>query len=621
MTLNSSATKRSRPIVVRAPHPLVFTALATFGYLLWLHFTLFIKSNSLQYVPGTQFDDNPVSGVRISESSRLKKLANDLAASFSAEDRITSFDRQGFEVSFLDQGSKSKCSCDIVSTDCLDMIACMTDLHSRQKRNALAWMGKAIRSSMKANVNFETKIGPIYTSPFLPLGKQLQYHTMGSWRSWRTRNVMYEYNSNIPSIFIQPLLYPECQGALDENGDPTIIYNGVSCFYQSIKDPEESTGTIIEDEAELWYNSTIKNGKATENQIRNIWDKFLQKHQVVPREPPPDSKDFHISDSSDIAAAEYKTDFSALGNLVLFAHLARMGFNRRPFLDQIYKGQLTAVVTPKPENSIDSGNSYADANGGDPFIVSLHMRRGDSCGIPDPKHYEQNASALDSKAQMGSERKCYRNEVYLRAIARIRELVPKGRPLHVYLSTDDVGNVMRDILTSKYDASLKNDEGNVKQTANEVSSDDLGVEKWYFLNITRDHFDVDVMVENPTNADKQPKLGESAVTDLWLLSHGHAFVGHLGSRFGKASWLLATARRNSFIPFFSVDGHSFCCEIDENCAAAKPFITVSNCLSFGHEYSHYNHSNYWVNGSVARRDRVAKDNERKAKKNTPNGAR
>ena len=44
-------------------------------------------------------------------------------------------------------------------------------------------------------------------------------------------------------------------------------------------------------------------------------------------------------------------------------------------------------------------------------------------------------------------------------------------------------------------------------------------------------------------------LGETAVSDLWLLSHSHAFVGHLGSRFGKAAWLLATARHNTFIPF------------------------------------------------------------------------
>ena len=549
MTLKSLGTKRPRPVAVRAPHPLVLTAVVTFGYLLWLHFTLFVKSNSLQYIPGTQIDDAPVSRVRISESSLLKKLAKDLAASFSAEDGITSFDRQGFEISLPDQGSKSRCSCDIISTDCLDMIACMTDMHSRQKRNAIAWMGRAIRNSMKASANIETKIGPIYTANFLPIGKHLQYATMGSWRSWRTRNVLYDYSSILPSIFVQPLLYPECLGENDENGDPKIILNGVSCFYKPITAPEESAGTIIEDEAERWYNDTITNGEATENEIRNIWDKFLQKHQALLSETPPDSKD-DLSDSSDIAAAEYKTDFSALGSLVLFSHLARMGFNRRPFLDEIYKKQLTAVVTPgNPSN-------YTDTNSGDPYIVSLHMRRGDSCGIPDAEQYEQDASALDSKAQMGSDRKCYRNEVYLRAIARIRELVPQSRPLHVYLSTDDVGNVMRDILTSKYDVSQERSEGSDKNGGNEVSSDDLGVEKWYFLNITRDHFDVDMMVENPTNADKQPKLGESAVTDLWLLSHGHAFVGHLGSRFGKSAWLLATARRNSFIPFFSVDGHS-----------------------------------------------------------------
>ncbi len=70
-----------------------------------------------------------------------------------------------------------------------------------------------------------------------------------------------------------------------------------------------------------------------------------------------------------------------------------------------------------------------------------------------------------------------------------------------------------------------------------------------------------------------------------------------------------------------IGSKGFCCEIDENCAVAKPHITVSNCLSFGHEYSHYNHSSYWETGSLARRDRFAKDNERRAKKNGSNGAR
>ena len=45
----------------------------------------------------------------------------------------------------------------------------------------------------------------------------------------------------------------------------------------------------------------------------------------------------------------------------------------------------------------------------------------------------------------------------------------------------------------------------------------------------------------------------------------------------------------------------FCCEIDESCAAAKPYITVENCLAFGHEYLAQQHTNYWEEGSLARK--------------------
>jgi hypothetical protein len=478
------------------------------------------------------------------------------------------------------------------------MITCLTDLHSPPKRNALAWIGIELRRAMKANSKYEPfKFDHNFKVEPLPLGKLLQYNTIGSWRSWRTRNVIYEYNRKVKSIFIEPLHYPYCHGIDNGKFHRVIHYHGPSCFYQSPKDPEESAGTIIEDEANRWYHSTVKNSKDTKKQIRKILDEFMQKHRPLPNEP----KDHQSvsSDSSDLADAEFDVDFSALGSLFLFAHMTRIKFNRRPFLDKIYREQLTAVVVPKSQNAMDEGNNHTDTNSEDPFILSLHMRRGDSCGDPDPKNYERRASSLDSKQQSGGDRKCYQTEVYLRAVARVRQLVPRTRPLHVHLATDDVGNVMDEIFTSKYDKE-------------KVSANALGVDKWYFLNITRDHFNVKTdTIEAEENFENQPKLGETAVTDIWLLSHGHAFVGHLGSRFGKVSWLLATARRNSFIPFFSVDGHSFCCEIDENCAKAKPFITANNCLTFGHEYSEYDHEDYWELGSVARKERYTKDQERK----------
>jgi len=139
-----------------------------------------------------------------------------------------------------------------------------------------------------------------------------------------------------------------------------------------------------------------------------------------------------------------------------------------------------------------------------------------------------------------------------------------------------------------------------------------GVEKWHFLNYTRDHFNYTAdSIEAEENEANQPFLGETAVADLWLLSHGHAFVGHMGSRFGKVAWMLATARRNNFVPFFSVDGHSFCCEIDEACGKVKPYITVENCLSFGHEYHGYSHDNYWDEGSRVRKKHFMKYQQKK----------
>ena len=549
-TSKRAGKRRSHSFFCIAPHPLIAIALAVFGCLLWLHFHLFVKFNNQQYVPVLHIDDAPITRVGTAGSRHLKKLANDLTTLFSAQGGIASADQQGFEIAFPLQGSKSTCSCDIISEDCLDMITCLTDLHSPPKRNALAWIGIELRRAMKANSKYEPfKFVHEFKVDELPLGKMLQYNTIGSWRAWRTRNVIYEYNRKVKSIFIDPLHYPYCRGIDNGTLHPVIHYDGPSCFYQSPKDPEESAGTIIEVEANRWYHSTVKNSKDTKKQIRRILDEFMRKHRPLPKEP----EDKLSSDSSDLAAAEFDVDFSALGSLFLFAHMARIKFNRRPFLDKIYREQLTAVVVPKFHNAMDEGNTHTDTNSEDPFILSLHMRRGDSCGDPDPETYENRASSLDSKAQAGGDRKCYQTEVYLRAVARVRQLVPRTRPLHVHLATDDVGNVMHEIFTSKYEVNKRSN----KETNNKVSANALGVDKWYFLNITRDHFlQKSDTIEADENFENWPKLGETAVTDIWLLSHGHAFVGHLGSRFGKVSWLLATARRNSFIPFFSVDGHS-----------------------------------------------------------------
>ena len=129
---------------------------------------------------------------------------------------------------------------------------------------------------------------------------------------------------------------------------------------------------------------------------------------------------------------------------------------------------------------------------------------------------------------------------------------------------------------------------------------------WHYLNYSSErtfHYQGDIEGDT-VDRTIQAKLGESAVTDLFLLSHGQVFVGNLGSRFGKLSWLLATARHNAFVPFLSVDGHSFCCEIDEGCAQVKPFIeSMENCITFSHEMMEYEfpvNKDYWDVGSTVR---------------------
>jgi len=507
----------------------------------------------------------------------IQQLAGDLVESFSADDGIASKDRTEFIVSFpKDSESKSftSCQCDIVTTDCLDVIACMPGLHDAQNEKALVWTGIELRRAMKATSELT---GSPENNWDLPLGKGLQYNLMDTWRDWQEKNILpASYDPQGHSIFIHEGRYPDCLVETKlPNGTNTIRFMGHSCFYEGLAGPEDSA--MIEDEAKRWFETAIPNGTETEEQVRKTLEDFFGDHQP----------------GFEAQEAQQQEHYSSLGNLMLFAHTTRMIFNRRPFLEKLYQEKLKSVKMSDIHPTIRKENADTDKNNNNnntnPFNVALHIRRGDSCG----KHveekfidYESEASPLDSIAQIGTKRMCYKTEVYLDAVKRIRALVPERRPIHVYLATDDVGHLV-DEITHKHGSNTR---------------DTYGIDELYFLDYSRKHFNYKTdSIEDEENGEYQPILGETAVADLWLLSHGHAFVGHKGSRFGKSSWLLAMARRNNFVPFFSVDGHSFCCEIDESCAAVKPYITVENCLTFGHEYLRLDHEDYWTNGSVVRK--------------------
>jgi len=592
----------------RAPHPLITALMGIFVYTLYIRIQLIIRSNADILSTIVRLDNSPVPRSKPSTESRkskyeigtpvdVRKLAESLTKKFSADDGIPSDERMGFDILFSDpEDTDTYCFCDLISTDCLHMISCMQDFHNPQRRYAMAWLGVQFRRAIRATSDIEEMPNPMDWAE-IPLGKMLQYHTIETWKDWRTLNFLPQtYNLMAPSIFVEEEWYPDCMLSEKGNEDPVYMYRGVSCLYKGPGETEVNPDSTIENEADRWFTATAKTSStATGVQVATILENFLRKHR------PSSSNDMYINYDRNMplfSVRENEFHFSARGNLMMFAHIMRMMFNRRPFLDKIYREKVTHVATP--------GSTLSNKSEDDPFIVSLHMRRGDSCGWPNPKDYRKEAHPLDSKAQSGSDRHCYITRVYLDALKRVRALIPRTRPIHVYLSTDDVGDVIDEILNKKFI-------GNETELADDNV---LGVDKWHYLNYSRSFFKYDAdVIEDIDNSANQPILGETAVADMWHLSHGHAFIGHLGSRFGKVSWLLATARRNDFIPFFSVDGHSVCCEIDEACGDMKPYITAENCLSFGHEYGSHDHENYFDVGSVVRK-KVFLESEKKKKKQT-----
>lgn len=268
------------------------------------------------------------------------------------------------------------------------------------------------------------------------------------------------------------------------------------------------------------------------------------------------------------------TDLPALGHLLTFAHILRIHFNRQPPLREAYRNAVRTYAG-KGKTSAASTSTRR------PLRVSLHIRRADSCGA---EGYEMAASPLDSPAQPTSTRKCYNTYVYIDALQRVEGMVGEDRPIEVYLSTDHTDSVLHQI---------QQDHPELYERMT-----------WKVLDYERGIFSYG---ENVVIEDEEHKnhdmLGESAVTDLWLLSNGEVFIGHLGSRFGKVGWLLATARYNRFVPFFSVDGHSYCCEIDEACEEALPYIrNMEDCMTFHHDGVDMDmNEDYWEVGSKIRK--------------------
>ena len=275
---------------------------------------------------------------------------------------------------------------------------------------------------------------------------------------------------------------------------------------------------------------------------------------------------------------------TALDYLVAYAHISRITFNPRSHVRAIYKKHL---------RTIDNRNGKSTDS---LFQVSMHFRRGDSCEH-EVTGYAKGASLLHSPAQVSGDRLCYETSVYMDALKRVIELAP-DRHVVVYLATDHSGSLMDEIRTE------------FPELYKSVS--------WKYVEYPRHVFDYfgdkkdrqSDFIESPDNKNKAI-LGETAVADIWHLSHGRVFIGHLGSRFGKLAWWQSTARYNSFIPFYTVDGHSVCCDIDEACGEmAEYVVSMENCLAVFWPTSRYRANEvpeiYWASGAYFRKE-AAKD--------------
>mmetsp|Transcript_44436 Transcript_44436/g.107491 ORF Transcript_44436/g.107491 Transcript_44436/m.107491 type:complete len:680 (-) Transcript_44436:2136-4175(-) len=514
----------------------------------------------------------------------------------------------------------NSCSCNLLSLDCLDAIRCL-GTQTQQHRYATSFVGIQLRRTIKETASYERRW---INEGDNPVGKQLQYSAISTWSVWRKgfemtkfdRREFYkplvlpvEYDSTDKSAFVAHKWYPTCQ---------EFKLRGKSCFFTALSHREDLAGATWERRSLRW---AMKSKKYLAQQQKE--------QQQIPPPPPSSSLSATQTDTNrrssrpnlhpaiqdrlhDLisivkqsalplssttiqlrALDEDQKTLSPMGELLSFAHIMRILFNRRPFLDKIFQSHLTSIRTKTGSTPTSTKRSSSI----DPFVVSVHIRRGDSCTEKNPRRYQRKESPIDSPPQTSANRYCYMTSVYLNAVQRITDMVPSDRPVHVYLSTDDVGSVMNEIQLEHPDVFES-------------------VDEWRFLNYSRSHFQYTTDFIEDYENEKRPILGETAVADLWLLSHGEAFVGHLGSRFGKAGWLLATARRNNLIPYFSVDGHNFCCEIDEDCGKMSSYVTdMDNCLTFGHDYLDFDLGDkYWDHGSWARKWAY----EKKTRKNNGN---
>lgn len=474
----------------------------------------------------TASDSHHLQSFRSFKNVVLQRVSEAMIEAFmaNASSSITRHSFPRFIISSKNPNLDSKvhqCQCDLLTLDCIDSIACIPK--NKGHRNALTLLGVELRKAMTSIAKLQKEAWEISE---IPIGKTLQYATMDTWESWKWGNTLPRSHDSSEHIFVNRTQYPYCH---KHN------LSGMACFFRDL-DTLEDFG-LVERDAQAWFDNTFDNDGSSDpmQQIRERLHNFLRNQQKQMNGVLISREEITKVKRSRGGMSIPTSTMSTLGQLTLFSNMLRLLFKRQPFLQDIFEERLT-VRKPKKKTKKETGAHQ-------PFTVSLHMRRGDSCSFDENfklREYKSMPSDLFSPAQTSDIRMCYESIVYLQVLERIRAILPKEQPLHVYLSTDDTGSVLEELAL------------NHSHIYHSV------VDQWIYMNYSRSHFQYDMVthaIESDENENKAV-LGETAVNDLWLLSHGQAFIGHLGSRFGKMGWLLATARHNTFIPYFSVDGHS-----------------------------------------------------------------
>lgn len=260
----------------------------------------------------------------------------------------------------------STCSCDFREFECLPSAECVQAVQASSDELILG--GVQARLALKEKYPSTPDYSGVLGLPDShPLGKLVTYEAIGQWRSWIAGAGMSHFYSSLAfAKCIDPQRYPDCR-------DRGLF--GPACFWQPFGSRE--------DFGELERGALRRAGRAATNSsagtdLERFWLKVAL--AIVPQKS---DQDDEILNS--LPADEY---------LLSLAHIARIQFNMQPSLRELYK---------KCKSVVNAGVGQ--------LRVGVHIRRADSCSELVKDGYMDEASKIDTHAQMTNVRLCYSTNV------------------------------------------------------------------------------------------------------------------------------------------------------------------------------------------------------------------